>query len=718
MTAAPAPAAGPAGGDAALAEAARANPMALVHALRGADAAAATATEAALIDLLKSDEDAPANPDVVPALLEGCAVAALLSLLQPGAANAAVVKTAAGILHSLTYVSTGAATAVHAEGGLPVLLAVAEHGSTLAAGHAAGVLQNCLLQEAAAAACGSDPDFVRRFVTLLQNQSATADVLESLYRGLDQMCTHSTAARTTFWSANGISLAVDVVHRALQRSQPAVCVAALELLYTFRPHGLATQEMVIGLRDAGAYTACVELLAAATGRSCTWTLAEALQVAEWAACLLKDAYREPELSAHIRQLFISMPGAFAGFAMAVFGVTEVPAEFSIPLGGLEQLRKDAVMVSSPELLLLDPHFAACVILRGGDAEDEDALAKLARAFVADWSTPQCLLALAHPLLHQQLPAAASLAMLAGEDARFRQLLAGSGRLETLTAALVDVAMPGAEQTPQSCGQEYHRRVLHQAVKSAAAAAGLTAVAAAAAVAEDAAGGAGPPAKRVRYIVSALTADDVNVQRRDSTVLRIGERPFYALGAILEKKSIVLAQALQEASLLDPVPLPLPAGVPAELHYELFHAAVEHCYTGTVRAVADAALLPLWCLSDHLQMDDLRAWCIEQLAPLLRRDMALLESAWTAALARPCDALCDACAAAWLGANAPDAPEPEDDGASDDASDEAAEHNQALLQLLARLHAACPADAPLSAQLARVLRAGLLNADASAAAAGA
>jgi hypothetical protein len=702
MAAAPAPAAGPAGGDAALAEAARANPMALVHALRGADAATAKAANATLVVLLEGDEDAPAKPDVVVALLEGGAVAALLSLLQPAAAEAAraAVVEAAIILGRLTYLSGAAATAVHAEGGLPALLAVAEQGSTLAAEHAASVLKNCLLQDATAAACGSDANFVRRLVTLLQ--SATGDVLDSICECLDGVCVHNAAARTTFWSADGIPIAVAVVHRALQLSWPGVCFAALKLLYTFCVRGLASEEMSIGLRDAGAYTACVQLLAAATGSSCTWTAAEAMQVAEWAACLLMNARDQPELSAHIRQLLTGMPGALAGLAMAVFGLTEVPNDFSAQLDGLEKLRKDAAIKSSPELWLLDSHFAACVVLRGRNAdrgrnaEDEDELAEMADAFAADWSTPQCLLALAHPLPHQQLPASASLAMLAGDGARFRGLLASSRRLETLTAALVDVAA----QTAQGCGPEYYRRVLHRAVQAAAVAAGLTAVAAAAANADDAAGGAGPPAKRARYIVSALTADDVNVQRRDSTVLLIDERPFYVNGGILEKKSAVLAQALQDGTTLDPVPLPLPAGVPVDMHYELFHAAVEHCYTGSVRAVAAAALLPLWCLGDHLQMDDLRAWCIERLAPLLRRDLALLDATWTTALTRPCDALCDACAAAWLGAGA---------AAQDDA---------AFLPLLARLHAACPADAPLAAQLARVLRAGLLAADAPTAASGA
>ncbi len=183
-----------------------------------------------------------------------------------------------------------------------------------------------------------------------------------------------------------------------------------------------------------------------------------------------------------------------------------------------------------------------------------------------------------------------------------------------------------------------------------------------------------------------------MRRRDSTVLLIGGEPFYAHGAMLEMQSTVLADALRDAETLDPIALPLPAGVPADMHYSLFRAAVEHAYTGGIAADVSAdELLPLFCLADHLQMDSLCMWCVERMAPLLARDARMLEAVWGAALARSCDALCDACATAWLVASA----------AKEDADD------TSLLDVLARMHAACGADAPLSAQLARVLRAALL-----------
>jgi hypothetical protein len=179
---------------------------------------------------------------------------------------------------------------------------------------------------------------------------------------------------------------------------------------------------------------------------------------------------------------------------------------------------------------------------------------------------------------------------------------------------------------------------------------------------------------------------VNVPRRDSTVLLIANQPFYVNGELLESKSIFLARALSDTTTLAPIRLPLAGGVPAGQHYAIFHAAVEHAYTGTVAGLDDASLLPLWCLGDYLQMDELRAWCVEKMLPLLRTDAAMLEPTWAAALARPCDTLCDACASAWL-VSAADA----------EASD------TAPLELLARVQAGCAAGVSLTVQVASVLR---------------
>jgi hypothetical protein len=183
-----------------------------------------------------------------------------------------------------------------------------------------------------------------------------------------------------------------------------------------------------------------------------------------------------------------------------------------------------------------------------------------------------------------------------------------------------------------------------------------------------------------------------VQRRDSTVLLIAGRPFYVVGPLIEMKSAVLADALSSATTLDPVAFALPNEVPEEQQYALFHAAVEHTYTGTIASdVAAEALLPLWCLGDHLQMDQLCAWCAERLVAVLSKDAALLEHAWTAALARPSDALGDACATAWLllEKSIPD---------TNDAT---------AMLLLKRVHESCALKELVAVQLARVLRKALL-----------
>jgi hypothetical protein len=381
----------------------------------------------------------------------------------------------------------------------------------------------------------------------------------------------------------------------------------------------------------------------------------------------------------MRHLLLSQPGALAGVALVPSLARQVYHRDS-HLRFLSQLQEEAVLRANAESWLLDAHFAAFAVLelRSLKVAAADALV---RHFVTDWCTADSLDALEHHLPHQALPAAVSLAMLAGSDARFRDLLAGGARLELLTSALVQAAAPDYEQAPQGCRREWQLRVLRTAVKSAADAAGLLAAA------PDADEEEAPLAKRQRTGGAALRAEDVNVQRRDSTVFLIQGQPFYAVGYAVESKSKVLADALRNAQTLDPIALPLPRGVADTEHYAIFRAAVEHAYTGGVAGVAAASLLPLWCMGDHLQMDELCAWCIQRIAPCLATDAALLEAAWAAALARPCDALCDACARAWLRLAA-------------------AAEDEAALQLLRRMQAGCAAGAAPAAQLARVLRAAL------------
>jgi hypothetical protein len=93
------------------------------------------------------------------------------------------------------------------------------------------------------------------------------------------------------------------------------------------------------------------------------------------------------------------------------------------------------------------------------------------------------------------------------------------------------------------------------------------------------------------------------------------------------------------------------------------------------------------------MDELCAWCVDRLVPVLAKDAALLERAWTTALARPSDALGDACTTAWLLL---------------EMSVQALDDITAVL-VLKRVHESCAAKELVAAQLVRVLRKALLAA---------
>jgi hypothetical protein len=270
--------------------------------------------------------------------------------------------------------------------------------------------------------------------------------------------------------------------------------------------------------------------------------------------------------------------------------------------------------------LADSHFATCAFPFGRDRNESNAEA--VAALVAQLTTADSLRALARPLQHEVLPAAASLAMLTCErgdsGARTRALLADGARLDMLLAGLLAASAPHFVQAPQACSARWQIRALRASLKMAACAANLViapsdtqspepsradepGVPAAAAAAADNKRRrlSESPVSRGGCGVTLFTAADVNVPRRDSTVLLVAGRPFHAFGMLLEKASGVLADALRDAPpTLGPVPVPLPVGVPESAHYALFTAAVEHAYTGDIGALDDASLLPLWCVGDH------------------------------------------------------------------------------------------------------------------------
>jgi hypothetical protein len=448
----------------------------------------------------------------------------------------------------------------------------------------------------------------------------------------------------------------------------------------------------MALCDAGVFEAVVPLLRAATGVD--GALWERHGNCDAPACVIAHAYDDStELRPHIRYLVTNTPGALVGVALGALAAT-TEGQRTMLVQCLDQFQKDKPTDDDSASWLLDAHFvvSALLDLRSLDVTGASGMAQRAvfAGFITSWSTPGALRALAHPLAQHRLAAAASLALLSGDGDHFRAMLAGASRLETLLSAFA-ACDNGSAPAQWTCN--WKRRALHKAIKTAVTTAGLTAVVEPAAAGADLADAEAPPAKRQRSTGPVLRAEYVNVQRRDSTVLLIAGQAVYVNGELMESKSAVLADALRDTTTLDPIPLPLPRGVPADQHYAIFHAAVEHAYTGTVAGLDSVSLLPLWCLGDHLQMDELRAWCIEHLMPLMIRDAAMLEAAWAAALARPCDALCDACASAWLVSVAA-----------------AAASDTAPLQLLARVQAGCAAGVSLNAQLVRVLRAALQPAD--------
>ena len=339
--------------------------------------------------------------------------------------------------------------------------------------------------------------------------------------------------------------------------------------------------------------------------------------------------------------------------------------------------------------MVDAQFAAFAILSQDDKADHPAYTQLLRSFVLAWKAPDCLRAMAQPLEHQKLAVAVSLASLTDDGSEFKRLLAADDHIDVLAQALVEsAASPRVDKDIAGDFGAWQEEALRQSIGWLGDHIGLDDAAAhgTETVAD------GPAPKRARtFGGTKLRASDVNVQRRDSTILLVAGRPFYVVGPLIEASSAVLADALSSAATLDPVTVALPNQVPEEQQYALFHAAVEHAYTGAVASdVAAESLLPLWCLGDHLQMNELCAWCEQRLVPVLANDAALLERAWTAALSRPSDALGDACATAWLLLEAP--------LGLDDIT---------AILLLKRVSESCAAKELVAAQLARVLRKALL-----------
>jgi hypothetical protein len=216
----------------------------------------------------------------------------------------------------------------------------------------------------------------------------------------------------------------------------------------------------VALHDAGVYAAVLPLLCVSgrSGRAERTALTEAVNLLGTAFC------RSPPLRPRLRHLLLSQPGALAGVALAPPYVSD-SAEVLRHLDILLALQQDEFLRPHADWWLLDTHFAAFAVLELRRLLRHPQAAMLVRLFIADWSTADSLHA--HHLPHQALPAAVSLAMLAGSDARFRGLLAGGARLELLTNALLEVAAPDYEQAPQGCSGDWQLEVLLSAFECAA-----------------------------------------------------------------------------------------------------------------------------------------------------------------------------------------------------------------------------------------------------------
>lgn len=150
----------------------------------------------------------------------------------------------------------------------------------------------------------------------------------------------------------------------------------------------------------------------------------------------------------------------------------------------------------------------------------------AARFMAKCTTPVALQCLTHPMAHQRVCVAASLAHFSNLDERFVCHLADNTHLEALLDAAFEAAIApddAASTTPSGCSREWHTTALLMAVAHAARACHMALPAATDAAAEE----EEPRRKRPRM---GLDVSDVGVQHHSSTVFLIAARPFYVHSA--------------------------------------------------------------------------------------------------------------------------------------------------------------------------------------------
>jgi hypothetical protein len=662
---------------------------ALVVALRSGDSDAQTkAAEeiSSLVAALKDPEPPqPANPRTTAALVAAGVGAALLPLVQ----HASEVGVSAGYaLRELLYHSDSERKAVVENLGVNKLLQLLhESKDELQRNALAPILYEFAWCNEWMESLSPDSDIVSRIFSLPFLSTANAYATGRALGAAERMLHQHPSFRRALASHTSL-LAGFLVGGFLELCGSDDDRIKLTEFTCRLLHMLQDQDDfdVLAFEEARVHIACVELL----GQLCRSSVTLSSESYAGPTRVLAASFNKSRaLRQRISNLIFACPGALAGVVTGVGNAcVQGFADADALVSFLDGLRRSTP--GSAESFLVDTQFAACVLLYHAANElCPPAYLQLHDALIAAWKTPDCLRAMRQPLPHQKLAVAVSLASLTEDGSEFRRVIVADDHLEVLAHALVDSAGSPRLGTAltgdfQAWREEALRRALDWLLEDLqwydTAADG------------DDATADETPAKRAR-IFSAITlrACDVNVQRRDSTVLLIAGRPFYVFGALIETKSAVLADALSSATTLDPVAVALSNEVPDEQQYALFHAAVEHTYTGTVADVAAESLLPLWCIGDHLHMDELCAWCAERLVPVLAKDATLLERTWATALARPSDALGDACAVAWLLLEKSILD-------TDDISS---------MLLLKRVHESCAAKELIATQLARVMRKALL-----------
>ena len=661
------------------------SPAKLVQALQGDDREAQQAAVVAFAGIFEVDES-EIDDDRVDALISCGAVPALLRLVQPDTTlrvDTCTVPALKVLLELPLY--QHAPDQILSADGVARFWAVA-NGYFTAGGDsvaAALALENICrhLTEM------PDGDWVQwesrhggeLISLLLRHADLASDVLRGIVACVSRVVITSRQSRTALVTEPVLKALTAILVRFKADDKTSGGLLILNTLALVVKLGPAPA--YLDLRSFGTLAAAVQWLAAAAVDSDAYD-----DAASCAADFICAVYERAPLGSRPRLLdmLCMQPGALAGAARRFTWASPLVASLCAH--------------SRLEVCLFDGHFMICHLATAFWKCEAGAVTELLESF-----DDECLVALATPLPHQQLAAAASAGVFSCVQRGARRLFASDKRIELVIEHFIAAEATG--RAVNSCAPDFQKEALFASLTSAAVAAGLASTENCENVSPlcvpfegSPAFTIGPPLKRARHAISTLTAADVNVKRRDSTVFVVAGQPFYAAGIILEKCSAVIADALRDAPAQASVELPMPADVPEASQYKLFWAAVEHAYTGDVTAALGlAALFELWCIADYLCMNELALLCCERLADALQGPEAGLFgtiNVWKRALDRSATQLSDICAAAYLSK----------------FSGPYTSHGVlgVLADTLAKLEADAPPGCKPSTHVARVLRAALLR----------